>query len=419
MNMDFELSQTDQPSTGKTGLVRTVFGSMKKPSDTQVTNHVGKKRSHTLVGTVDELRSLLANPLPSKTTILLTGELVLLADTEADAIENYMRQTDRITKSIGGFAKRTIPFTLKVWLHKSVIDAKHQLKRYRLCFAIDQYLHHGKAQKKNLRLVTGSSSQNETIIHIFTFEQGNLTSIEEKVLPGEKNQRFHADYLELLNTLRRDQQPITIADPLPNPESSQYSYIGPEIYKKPIQYFITDESAEPSTLTAHGIPLAVLFSAIAGYIGAMVIPYNEYSKAATQFQKIAASIPKNDLSFGSDQLKTMQERRLFLTETRTQQNIVRFLREMTFALSSEGVVIKNIELKPAKQKPEDPDIAISLQTKRAPGMSTLQQAKPILDRLSAKLGVNIHLAHNGYQTQKIGDIDYVQYNIEGNFKGQQ
>jgi hypothetical protein len=367
------------------------------------------------IGTVDELYRLSIDPPSTKTAILLTGELVLLSDTEVESLENYSRQTDRITRSIGDFTKRSIPFTLKVWLHKNVLETRQLLKRHRFCFAIDQYLRYGKTIKEGFRLVTGSSGNNETIIQIFTFERGNLTGIEEKVLPEARHPRFGADYIELLNTLLRTGIQITIADPLPNPESSQFSYVGNDIYRKPTLFPITDEKSKPSFLTVHGIAFSLIAAAFILYVGATVLPYNKYKFASNEFQVVAASIPKSDLAFGSDQLKTMEQRRFFLTEARPQQKTVRLLSEISYALSNESVIIKNIGLFPSKIKADDPDIAITIQTKRIQNESVLEQAKPLIDHLSARLGVTLRLAHNGYREQKLADGNFIQYDIEGNF----
>lgn len=373
--------------------------------------------SYLFVGTVDELQELTLNPPATNTTIILAGELVMLADTEVATPDNYSRQADRITKSIGDFAKRTIPFTLKVWVHKNVIDAQRELKRHRFCFAIDQYLNFGKAQKMNLRLVTGLSGGNGTIIHVFSFEQGNLTGTEEKILPSMQSTRFNADYMELLNTLSKGSQAIAIANPLPQPEHGSFSYVGDEIYDKIIQYPITDDTAAPSIFAIFAIPLAILMFSIAVFIGSIAIPFRDYKQATADFQKVAAQIPKTDLAFGFDQLKTMQQRRFYLTEERTQQQTVKFLRQATYAVSVERVVIKNIELRPSKVKPEEPDIAVTIKTRRFYNETPLEQAKPIIDHLSAKLGVNLRLAHTGYQEQKTAEGDFIQFNIEGNFKG--
>lgn len=395
-----------------------LFGAYKKPAKAKI--KTTKAPSYLLIGTLAELNQLASNPPSTNTPILLTGELVLLSDEEVSAPNNYSRQTDRIVKSISNFASRTSSFTLKVWLHKNAIELQRQLKRHRFCFAIDQYLNYGKKQKDPLRLVTGYHGNDDTIIQIFTFEQGNLTAIEEKVLPGHQQARFNADYAELLTTLRRNGAPISIASPLTNPEGEQYRYASDDLYKKPIRYLLTDEDAEPSFFSVHGIPFLILTAAIIASIAAIAIPYERYAQATQQFQKVASSIPKDDLAFGWDQNKTMQARRLFMTENRPQEQTIKFLRVVTAALSHEGVTIINIELNTQKQKPNSPDITIAVQAKRQPGASPLEQARPLLDSISNRIGIKLYLADNGYQDRSTAAGKFIQYNIEGNFsKGNQ
>ncbi|MEM8519087.1 hypothetical protein [Janthinobacterium sp. CAN_S7] len=400
-----------QPELGQ-----QLFGANKtKPA----TAKGSKAPAYQLVGTLTELHQLAANPPSTKTTILLTGELVLLSDTEVSKLDNYSRQTDRIAKSISNFTSRTTSFTLKVWLHKNVIELQSKLNHHRFCCAIDQYLRYGKKQKETMHLITGYHGSIDTIIQIFTFKQGNLTAIEEKVLPSHQQARFNADYTEMLNALRRSGAPVTIAAPLNNPEGEQYSYMNEDIYKKPIRYILTDESAAPSILAAHGIPTIALLVAIIVSVAAIAIPYERYNQATEQFKKVAASIPKDDLAFGWDQNKTMQARRLFLTEPRPQEETIRFLRSITGALSREGVTIINIELNEQKQNPDTPDIAIVIQAKRNPGESPLEQARPLIDSISNRIGIQLHLAHNGHQDRSTSAGKFIQYNIEGNFKGKQ
>jgi len=377
-----------------------------------------KSRPHHIIATTQELQVVLNDVPPSNTILFITGDLVMLSGTDATTPADYTRQPDRITKSLTDFSKRVIPFTLKVWLHISVVEAHRTLNRHKFCFAIDQYLQYGKSRKGKFNLVTGSMGDNRTIIQILTFENGNLTAIEERVLPHTDNQRFTPDFAELLNALRKSGPQIIVANPLPEQNSDLYTYAGSEIYDKAIHYSITDDFAKPSFLAVHGFPIAILVAAIAIKLGALLIPYNAYSQAANEYQRVIATIPKDDLSFAADQLKTMQQRRFFLSEPRPQHRNIDFLRKTAYALSSEGVVIKNIELKPNKSRPEDPDITIAIQTKRYPSESVLDQGKPILDNLSAKLGIGLHLAHDGYQIIKDGNSDTVQYNIEGNFKEQ-
>lgn len=379
---------------------------------------LGKSRPHRIIDTAQELQAVLNDVPPSNTILFITGDLVMLSGTDAATPADYTRQPDRITKSLTAFSKRAIPFTLKVWLHISVVEARRTLNRHKFCFAIDQYLQYGKSKKGKFNLVTGSMGDNRTIIQTLTFENGNLTAIEERVLPHTDNQRFAPDFAELLNTLRKSGLPITVTNPLPEQNGDLYAYADGEIYNKAIHYPITDDSTKPSFMTAHGLSIAILFIAIAAKLGALLIPYNTYSQATAEYQRVTATIPKDDLSFAADQLKVMQQRRFFLSEPRPQHRNINFLRETAHALSSEGVVIKNIELKPNKSRPEDPDIAIAIQTKRYPSESVLDQGKPILDNLSTKLGIGLHLAHDGHQIIKDGNGDIVQYNIEGNFKEQ-
>lgn len=418
----YDLPDADLYATTQPKGINRLFGGNKTPKPTKAAKpkkQMGKGRPHLIIGTVQALQAVLNDPPPTNTTLFVTGDLVLLSDTDAETPEDYTRQPGRITKSLTGFSKRTIPFTLKVWLHQDVIKAKRELKRHRFSFAIDQYLQYGKSHKDKYHLVTGSLGENKTIIHTFTFDNGNLTAIEEINLPSLESQRFTSEFNERLNALRKGGLPIYIVDPLPEQNSDQFSYVGNEIYNRVIHYPITDDSSSPSFLTVHGLPIAILIAAIGIKIGAMVIPYNAYNHYTTDYQKVIAAIPKTDLIFAADQLKTMQQRRFFLSDARAQQQNIDFLRQTTFALATEGVIIKNIELKPAKQRPEDPDIAITIQTKRNTNESVLEQGKPLLEHLSAKLGIDLYLAHNGYQERNGANGSIVQYNIEGNFKEKQ
>lgn len=374
-------------------------------------------REYLMLGTLDEVRNFVDNPPSRSTTIFLTGQLVMLSEADVSNIEHYHRQTDRVVKSIGSITKRTIPFTLKVWLHEEAVALKRQFPRHKFCFALDQYLTYGRSQNTSLYLITGHSGATDTIIHIFTFNNGALTAIAEKMLPSTTHPRFAADYLSLLASFRRNGHSVTVVDPLPIPDGDQYAYLDHVIYDKPISYFIVDQTATPSSFVRHGLSVGVAVASIVAFLGAMAVPYDDYSRATAEFQRIANTIPKDDLAFGSDQLKTMQERRLFLTDTRPQHSSINFLRNVTTTLSSAGVIIRKITLNQVKAQASDPDIAIVIEVKRSASESVFDQGKPILDRLANRLGVDVRLAHNGYQERTTADGRFITYNIEGTFKG--
>lgn len=417
--MDTDTDDTPLPPSTPGGKKLFGFGKSKTADPRrQPAITSGKTQPYQFLGSIDEINQLAYNPPHPKTIIFLTGELILLSDTEIDSPENYSRQTDRIAKSMASLTKRATPFTLKLWLHKNVIDLQRENKRQRFAFAIDQYLHYGRAQKNNFLLVTGHPG-NETIIQIFTFKNGALTAIEEKVLPNTQQPRFRSDYTELLNALYKSDPntTIAIAAPLPEPESDRYSYIGNEIYKKRIIFPIVDDTAQPSSLSTHALPAGIILLAAAIYMAAIILPYNQYNQFATEFQSTIASLPQTDTTFGSDQLKTMQERRFFLTEERAQQRNIGYIKKIANTLAAEdNITIKTITLQPNKQQPSDPDIAIAIQSKRADNKPALDQAKSILERLSARLGITLRLAHNGYQEQKTPAGNFIQFNIEGNFE---
>lgn len=411
------------PSASTLVGTNVLFGDRAEPvleTTTAVPQNTTQTGNYVVLGTLDQVRAYVQNPPPRSTSFMLTGELVILAG-QADVakIDHYHRQTDRIVKSLRGFArgKRHTPFTLKVWLHEDVVALKRALPRHKFCFALDQYLAYGRRQGTSIHLVTGYSAD-ATIIHIFTFDNGTLTDILEKNLPAASHPRFAADFTTLLSGFNRNGHTVTVASPLPQTNLPSCAYVGESIYAKPIAFFINDETASPSLLVRHGLTIVLLILAIAGYVATIALPYDDYSDATSSFQRIAASIPKDDLAFGSDQLKTMQERNRFLTAERQQSTTVAYLRGLTSALSSQGVIIRSLALNRVKapDRPKDPDVSIRVEVKRSPNESVYDQAKPILDHLSQRMGMDFHLAHGGYQERATADGKTITYTIEGNFK---
>jgi len=387
-------------------------------------------RSYAIVGTVGELRGLLENPPPASTYIVFSGSLVLMADQAEDIApaDNYHRQTDRIVKPLGNLtlAKRNNHFALKVWLHEDAVALKRALPRHRCCFALDQYLAHGRARAEpHLHLITGHVADEDTILHIFTFDDGALTAINERVLASSSHIRFQADYANLLASYDRNDYTVIVADPLPQPpahmDSGNLRYLDGQIYDKLISFYIIDDAAEPSFMARHGISMTAGIISLVLYVASMALPYDSYHDSTESFRRIAAIIPQNDLAFGSDQLKAMSERRLFLNEERPQHDTVPFLRRLTSALAANGsdVIVSSLALNQIKVQPTDPDINIVVEMKKSPdpNLTALAQAKPILDRLSERMGVDFRLSHNAFQ-ERIGpnNSKTLSFNIEGEFK---
>lgn len=438
---DMELEPATEPSHTAPDGGKQVFGAGRRsspaaaPADITV-QKTRAGRPYLIVGTPGEVRALLNQPPPKNTAIIFSGNLVMLADQAHDAtvIEQdatFHRQTDRIVKPLGSIAsrKRGTQFTLKVWLHEDAIAMKRALPRHRFSFALDQYLAYGRAQQSaKLHLITGHSADEETIFHIFTFDKGALTQITEKVLVGTNHFRFAADYAGLIASYDRNGHALVIADPLPPaPDrfaNSDIRYLGNEIYNKPVSYFIVDGGSTPSFLVRNGLAFALGSLGFLTYALSMAIPYNAYYESTLEFRRISGTIPEKDLAFGSDQLKTMQERRLFMDEARPQDNTISFLRQIATTLASGGgnVIIKKLSLNSVKTQATDPDIAIVIDTKKnsSPNVSLLDQAKPILDRLSERIGIDFHLAHNGYQERAGQDnAKVLSFTIEGDLKRNQ
>lgn len=420
----------DTTVVGKTVFGQSPGSNALRPNATTVQRRGNGNRSFVILGTTRELREVLENPPPPNTVIVFSGSLVLMADQAENTTpsEGYHRQTDRIVKPLGSLAlaKRNNHFTLKVWLHEDAIALKRALPRHRCCFALDQYLAHGRARpESHLHLITGHIADDDTILHIFTFDNGALTAIDERVLASASHGRFSADYASLLSSYDRNDYTVVVTDPLPRPpshmDSSNLRYLDGQIYDKLITFYIVDEAAEPSFMVRHGLSIIVGIASIMLYIGSMALPYDSYHDSTENFRRIAATIPQSDLAFGSDQLKTMSERRMFLSEERAQHETVPFLRRLTSALAANGsdVIVRSLALNQIKIQSTDPDIAIVIDMKKSPdsNLTVLDQAKPILDRLSERMGVDFRLAHNAFQERSgPNNSKTLSFNIEGEFK---
>lgn len=372
-----------------------------------------------LVGTLAELRAVVTNPPPTNTRIILTGELVLVSES-AHAIDpkNYFRQPDRLITALFGTQKSKGSLTLKVWTHEHVLPAIKQLSKHKVYLAADQYLQYGRQHRNVECLVTGYSTDRNTIITLYTFKNGLLTSTEEHNLSSTTTHLFRAEYHQLIEGLARNVRSLVVAAPLPASDVPGVSRVGSDKLYKRLAYLPVTDGSAGQRLNTRLLPMAIAGGAAAVYVAAILLPYNDYESAQAEFRRISADLPKNT-SFGASQLHVMQQRRFALKEPRRQESAAALLLRLAQAAAQQKATISNVTLNFADMSKENNPVralSFTLQVPKQPG-APMDVARPLLDRLSAALKLRLYIASSGVRTETKDGQPSFHFTIEADLPG--
>lgn len=416
--MNYDLAFTD--------IVKRLFHRKHSPRDTLNNELKSNRRAANdlaplLVGTIHELRNLVQTQPPTNVPIILTGELVMVSDDpESQEPQGYIRQPDRLIRSPYFLlsAKQKNSLTIKVWVHASVLPIINDMPRHRVYLAVDQYLRFGSNNRQLQCIVSGHSANDSTIVTIYNFKAGILTSTSEKILPARDVHRFASDFQHLIDTLLRASGTLTIAAPLPPLQLPGVTNIENAVFKR-LHYLPISDGSSQLPLRHLWPAITVILIAVSGYVLSILMPYEEYASAQQKFRTVADRLPDNT-GFGANQLKIMQQRRFALTDSRPQESAAALLTKIAQAAAQQNFVISTLSMNFAPESVGNPapDLSFTLQVARQPGTSIdpLDIAKPILERFSASLNMPLHLAQNGYRTENKDGRPMMIFTIEANLK---
>ncbi|MDO8416474.1 MAG: hypothetical protein Q7S87_09710 [Agitococcus sp.] len=338
-----------------------------------------------------------------KQKIILAGQLLTCSFEEIRSKDGLIPIPSR--KVIAGiFAKKGSSAKLNLALDKEAALALIK-ERVKPMYAIDALLHYG--QKLNrveeAFVVCAVESSTNTMVSVLQFKKGILVSYAENILSSPATHTYDADLHALLDRLRASSSQAVFhwCSPLTVPRTHVFINGSPAVWSLAAAQTLS-VSGRPSLIAQFGVPAFVLVGTVAGFVGAIYPPYQEYTLAANALVKENATL--GEYTFASERLAMLEARKKFFSRTDIGADKLSQLESVLAACSRQAglvVVAAQLIVTPGKdsrvsenipKSDYNPDFEITVEVAKNTDMLILEQSEPLLRALSLELGISLRLA---------------------------
>jgi hypothetical protein len=287
--------------------------------------------------------------------------------------------------------------------------------------ANDAYLNWGFGTKGRVILLGGMSTETETNVQVFYFENGRLVDLEERSIHGYMSPHYTETASTLIDELVSEApgSRVFYASPLAKFSSAlkNVEYVDSKIFRS-LKYAKLEISTQ-SKKSFSKLPAGICILGIVFYSLIVGKGWTDYQSAISQYEE---SIKDPDVKIaggvGGTLIDKIQQQRFFMIETRNQIALAEKTRSLVNALSKIGDVrIVDLAVKipsgPDSQNVQErPDIKMVISVPNS-NRNALDQGKDVLDTLSINTGLDLHMARQGWK-----DLDKRRvFTIEGFFHG--
>lgn len=334
--------------------------------------------------------------VPGSTSIVLGGDLVLLALGAAPKIEeSYLPMQPRST-SLQLF--RNSKGLLHIYVRKEALTARTGGRKVLAVEAILRWLR-SKAGTEELLLVAGIPSRYETLVQIFHVRQRTLTNIEERRLPATSEPHYRGDMLSCLERLRQQHPQVPIFWGLPGIDCPEPDIpnVAEALYKGAARLpkLPTIPREVPFLKYLPGTIAAAL--GLIGYAAALGVPYMRYTQAQEAFRAESQGMQAG-VSYSAELLTLLNEQQGFLAGAQQRTEKLATFSDMLKRTASAETPMREAQLQLLKD-PADPkaqrDFTLKVVVPSDRNTTALEQSRPIAEGLSAKAGAPLWLAADG------------------------
>lgn len=341
---------------------------------------------------------------------LLIGGAVFVSSRDVPA-PGYAKLTPR--KGVGQLAAwldKDAP-QVHVAVDQALMQAAPKGMRYAL--AVDAYLRWGLASRGKVLLIGGADAANQTTLDVFMFEEGRFIEYENKSLPGRNVPHFQTMLASLLEdyATQRPGYKILQAAPLA-PFGAAFPHVstlGPELFAgvafRPLAL------QRQTRLAQRLLPAALVLTGVLGCAGAMGKGWHDYQGAIAGYEhEIADPIVTGKGGLDSGLIDTIQQRRFYLEEARSQVSMVERMRalvagagavselriiEVRLPTALPGAAVSASAAAPAEAEAHKPDVWLRVSVPLTRG-SAMEQGRALMERLAAATGLDMRLARQGW-----------------------
>lgn len=257
-----------------------------------------------------------------------------------------------------------------VWVASAVLNPSNGIKRNTIFIAQDQYIAYGQNETRGaagrLLLVGGAVGKSETTLELYFFENGVLTSIEERMLNANIDSLAASGGMELLDLIEHRIEELTggysgelkihIAAPLPEyPAITRVltainaMYVGNTPFERLIQPTLTvPQQVNDKTTAKHikdwALPVVIALTGAAGGGYLANESMDNYNKSIKSFKRAQAS---QSPDVDNAQLGLLQAKGVFLDNLNKTQDYPYFAdmtRILKVAGELQGVYISQVRL---------------------------------------------------------------------------
>jgi len=391
---------------------------------------VQKREGPVFACDLDQLKNGVRNL--GKDRLVLAGSTLLCALEPLKASPGYIAQPARS-------ASRTMPWqrgstkSVYVQVDKEVLAAVVKA-RQKPVFAIDALLRYGQRLKGSDEFVILSAFEGTgtTLVQMLHFKKSELVALNEFTLAASSSHTFETDLHVLLERLRmaHAQAVFHWCGPLALPRTQSFHVAPASIWQTaPIQNLTL--SGRPSLVRRHGLALLLLALSTLAVGAGLYTPYTRYVQAREALSRESSHL-QGQYSFASEKLALLRARQAFFEVSRNgDQRLDKFKQVLAVLADEPDTRLREAQLNstlettrtpvPAQQQAgKTADFELVVEVLREEGSTALAQSRPLLQKLSAQMGMNLRLSTvDPYKdVDKAGSYDGKPrriYRIQGDF----
>ncbi len=365
-----------------------------------------------------------------KERLVLCGSTLLGSLEPLKGVAGYVAQPPRSTTRAMPWSKAKGK-SLYVSIDKEAL-ALVVKARQKPVFALDALLRYGQRVKgADEHVVLGAfEGSDATVVLMLHFRKSELVALNEYTLAPASAHTFEMDLHVLLERLRmaHAQAIFHWCGPLSAPAGQALQLAPASLWQTAHGHNLT-LSGRPSLLRQHGLALGLVLASVASVFVALYVPYTQYVTARDALSRENSQL-QGEYSFASEKLALLRARQAFFeVSSHGDRRLVQFKTVLEVLAQQEDLRVResqlNSNLDPVSrgrpgQTGKAADFEVLVDVPREPDSTALAQSRPLLQELSAQMGMNLRLAttdpYKDIEKSASGDNKARrQYRIQGDF----
>lgn len=365
-----------------------------------------------------------------KERLVLCGSTLLGSLEPLKGVTGYVAQPPRSTTRAMPWSKSKGK-SLYVSIDKEAL-ALVVKARQKPVFALDALLRYGqRAKGADEHVVLGAfEGSDATVVLMLHFRKSELVALNEYTLAPVTAHTFEMDLHVLLERLRmaHAQASFHWCGPLSAPSGQSMQLAPASLWQTAHGHNLT-LSGRPSLLRQHGLALGLVLASVASVAVALYLPYTQYVTARDALSRENSQL-QGEYSFASEKLALLRARQAFFeVSSHGDRRLVQFKTVLEVLAQQEDLRVResqlNSSLDPVSrgrpgQTGKTADFEVLVDVPRQPDTTALAQSRPLLQALSAEMGMNLRLAttdpYKDIEKGASGDNKARrQYRIQGDF----